>query len=305
MKPGPFLVVVMILVLLVLGAGHFMARDIAADSATAPQDSTLSNVLAAPLSLVGQESAFDRVLRTNTIRCGYYVYPPATYRDANTGELSGFSVDMMNHIASKAGMKVEWTQEVTFGTWAQDLAAKRFDVACTPNWPTTALGRVVQFGEPMFFANIYAIGREGDKRFKTLADLNKASVKISIHEANEIYYLVKEVLPNATLVALPANAEGTAPMMDVLSGKADVMISDKNAPYQWNSQNKQKIAVAVDAPLKLQAFELAVAKGEHELLAFLNNAQQDMMATGALQQLVDKWMPAKGIYLIPAKPYED
>ncbi len=37
-----------------------------------------------------KETAFARVMRTGVIRCGYYVFPPVTYRDPDTNALSGF-----------------------------------------------------------------------------------------------------------------------------------------------------------------------------------------------------------------------
>lgn len=296
MKPGQFLLVVIVLVILMLGAGHFLARDESDDQ----QPAGPATSLAESLNLISHEAAFERVMRTNTIRCGYYVYPPVTYRDPNTGELSGFSVDMMNLIAAQAGLKVEWVEEIGFGTWPEALKTGRIDVSCTPNWPSIAVGRAALVGTPLLYAKIFAIGRAGDSRFKTLADLNKPEVKISVHEGNDVYRLAQLLLPNATLVSLAPNAEPTQPIMDVLAKKADVMISDMNAVNQWNGANKNKVSVAVAEPLKLQSFSLAVGQGEHDLLAFLNNAVHELQATSSIETIMKKWMTYDGVYLYPA-----
>lgn len=68
-----------------------------------------------------QETAFERVVRTNTLRCGYYVFPPITSRDVKTQKLSGLSIDMMERIGQSSGLKIEWAEEVDFGTWPQGL----------------------------------------------------------------------------------------------------------------------------------------------------------------------------------------
>lgn len=296
MKPGQFLLLIIIFVLVVLGAGHFAARDENGEPAANP----LTSPIAESLSLISHETAFERVMRTNTIRCGYYVYPPVTYRDPNTGELSGFSVDMMNLVAAQSGLKVEWTEEIGFGTWPEALKTGRIDVSCTPNWPSIAVGRAALIGTPMLYSKIFAIGRAGDTRFKSLADLNKPTVKISLHEGNDVYHLVRLLLPNATLVTLAPNAEPTQPIMDVLAKKADVMISDMNAVHQWNMANTSKVAVAVPTPLKLQGFSLAVGQGEHDLMAFLENAVRELQATNSIETTMRKWMKHDDVYLYPA-----
>lgn len=82
-------------------------------------------------------------------------FPPVTYRDPNTKALSGLSVDMMEHIARDAGLKVEWTEETDFGNWIAGMTAGRFDAFCTPMWPDTAMARQVLFTRPMFYAGIF------------------------------------------------------------------------------------------------------------------------------------------------------
>ncbi|MBU6236120.1 MAG: transporter substrate-binding domain-containing protein, partial [Alphaproteobacteria bacterium] len=122
-----------------------------------------------------RETAWQRIIRTNTIRCGYYVFPPVTYRDPNTKALSGFSVDMMEAIGKAAGLKIEWTEEVNFANWVPALQAGRFDMACTPMWPDIPLGRVVSFSVPFMFAGLSPMVRADDDRFKgdDLARLNQ------------------------------------------------------------------------------------------------------------------------------------
>jgi hypothetical protein len=46
-----------------------------------------------------QESAYDRIIKSGNIRCGYIVYPPNTIRDPKTGAFSGISYDIMSRIA--------------------------------------------------------------------------------------------------------------------------------------------------------------------------------------------------------------
>jgi len=54
-----------------------------------------------------KESAFDRVMRTKTLRCGYTIYPPFFSKDPNTGEFSGLFHDFTEQIGKELGIKIE------------------------------------------------------------------------------------------------------------------------------------------------------------------------------------------------------
>src|SRR2546430_1529683 len=61
---------------------------------------------------VSVPSAYDRVIKSGTIRAAYLDYPPAFRKDAKTGKASGIFVDTLEQVASNLGLKVEWTEEV-------------------------------------------------------------------------------------------------------------------------------------------------------------------------------------------------
>ena len=248
-----------------------------------------------------KETAWERIIRTNTIRCGYYVYPPVTYRDPNTNKLSGLSVDMMERIAKRAGMKVEWTEEVNFGNWQLGLQSNRYDLACTPMWPNTAMGRVAYFTQPFFYAAIYAIGRNDDNRFKTLDDLNNAGISVATQEGNEMMFLAQDVFPQTKLKANAPNAEGNLIGFDVITKKADFLLSDKNFIRELNKTNKDALKILVDKPVKMMPFTLATGSGEDQLLQFINNATKEILLTGDMDRLVKKWVPDNDFY-IPVEP---
>lgn len=251
------------------------------------------------------ETAFERIQRTRTIRCGYYVYPPVTYKDGNTGKLSGLSVDMMDRIAKRADLKVEWVQEVNFGDWHEGLKTKRYDLACTPMWPNTAIGQVAYFTKPFFYAGIYPVGRANDDRFENLEDLNNEKLTISAQEGNDGYYLAKDVFPKAKLISVSPNTTGNMMIQDVITKKADFVLTDKNAVNEFNSTNPSAIKILVDHPVKIMPFTLAVGSGEDALLQFINNATDEMILTGEIDRLVKRWVKDPSIYQPNAPVWTD
>ena len=254
-----------------------------------------------------KESAFDRIMRTGVIRCGYYVFPPVTYRDPNTGTLSGLTVDTMNYIAERASLKVEWAEEVTFGNWVPALQAKRVDAICTPMWPELPMTRAAAFSEPMFFSGLYPVVRADDERFGksvTRERFNQPDVTFVSQEGNITSILTKAAFPNAKHYVLPPESDTTALVMSVASKKADVQLADYNAINQWNEHNEIKIKIIDQiAPVKIQQFPFSVARGEYDLLAFLNLAVKEMQYNGEMDRILRKWEPEPGkTYLRVASP---
>jgi polar amino acid transport system substrate-binding protein len=245
------------------------------------------------------ETTFDRVMRTRTIRCGYYVFPPVTYRDPNTRELSGFTVDMMNEIGRRAGLKIEWAEETNFVTWTESLKAGRFDVACTPTWPGLSLALAVSLTRPMFYAGIYPLVRADDARFKSdlnvMERLNQPDVKFTTLEGDAIDRIVQDAFPKATVATLPTSAGDTTFVMDLLAGKTDVIVVDKNGAFEFNRANPGKLRhLDTIPPLKTMWLALAVDRNEMILKDFLDVAIDDLRYDGTLDNLMKKWEPEPG-----------
>jgi ABC-type amino acid transport substrate-binding protein len=265
-------------------------------------------VLALLASLPAQaETAFDRILASGTIRCGYYVFPPATYRDVNTGKLSGFSVDFMERLAERAGLKVEWTEEVTFGNWVASLQANRYDLTCTPMWPELPMARAVLFTHSLFYAGIYPVVRADDTRFSHITDfeqLNRPEYSFLIQDGDAGSF-TREIANKAKIHALAPDTASGLYYEELLSKKADVALTDRNAVTEINKArgNQLKLLLA-DKPLKIQSFPLAMARGETELRDFLNLAIDEMNYSGEIDRILRKWESKPGeIYLRVAPPY--
>jgi polar amino acid transport system substrate-binding protein len=255
-----------------------------------------------------KESAFDRVMRTGVLRCGYYVFPPITNRDANTNDLSGFSVDMMNRLAERASLKIEWTEEVTFGNWVPAMQANRFDAVCTPMWPDLPQAKVVSFTHSLFFAGKYPAVLEKNPKINskmTIKDLNNETFTFVAQEGNMTLNTTKSAVPNAKLYVLPAMADGGEYYQAIATKKADAVITDANGMGQWNANNPENRMIFLDMshPITLQQFPLVVKRGESDLLEFLNLAIDEMNNAGEIDKILKKWEPEPGkTYLRVANP---
>lgn len=255
-----------------------------------------------------KESAFDRIMRTGVIRCGYYVFPPVTYRDPNTNKLSGFTVDMMDEIAKRAGLKIEWTEETNFANWIPAIQGGRFDVACTPIWPDIPLGRVVAFTTPMYYAGLYPMVRADDERFKSndFELLNNENITFATPDGDSQASLIRSHFPKAKINSMADGTNISAFAMEVVTKKADAFLTERNGMVEFNKNNPVKLRLMGEGkPVKLQSSNLAVESSEVRLKNFLDNAIADLLNDGTIDRLLKKWEPEPGkTYLRVAPPFE-
>jgi ABC-type amino acid transport substrate-binding protein len=67
-------------------------------------------IIALALPAVAQDkkpSAYDRVIVSGTIHCGYFLWPPFIEKNVNTGKLSGLSYDLMEEIGKQLSLKID------------------------------------------------------------------------------------------------------------------------------------------------------------------------------------------------------
>ncbi|MDP9196435.1 MAG: transporter substrate-binding domain-containing protein [Pseudomonadota bacterium] len=256
-----------------------------------------------------KEPVFDRIIRTGMLRCGYYVFPPFIYRDPNTDRLSGFTVDMMEEVGKRAGLKTEWMEEHSWSGWTEALKAGRFDVTCAPMWPDIPASRAVAWSTPMFYSAIFPVVRTDDTRFQgdSLEQFNKKGVTLSAPEGDALVSLTQAWFPEATLHLLPQGTDTGSFGLQLATRKADALLWDDNGVYQFNKSSETKIRpVARSTPVKIQAFSLAVDRNEMVLKAFLDDIIRDLLNDGTMDRLMRKWEPEPGkTWLRVASPYKD
>jgi ABC-type amino acid transport substrate-binding protein len=249
---------------------------------------------------VSNQSVLDHVLQTNKLRCGYYNFPPVfkMYNDKGEKKPEGLSVDMMELIAKKTGLNIEWTEEITFGSWPAALQAGRIDAVCTPVWPDAPLGRAAIFTKPMFFATLSPLVRKDDPRFNNdLSRLNADDVTFVVQDGNNTSELTKQFFPKAKILSISASVDGPTAIENIVTKKADAMILDRNALLEYNKRSGDILRmVSPDKPVKYQPFVLATSTKAADLREFLNNALDDLHYSGTIDYLLKKWEAEPGLY---------
>ncbi len=248
-------------------------------------------VLTTSASAAQKETAFDRVVRTNILRCGYVVLPPELSRDPNTKEISGVSHDIIVEVAKRLGLKVEWTEEVNFATMAEGFKTGRYDALCFSTYRWLPSARAMEFTDPLFYSTTSIYVRKNDKRFNgEIANINSPSITVATIDGEASTAIHDEDFPQAKTLSMPQSTDLSMMLESVALKKADVAFANPLVvmPYMLSKPDALK-KIKTKVPLRINGHSFAIGKGEHDLLTMLNAAIVELHASGFIDAVLDKY----------------
>ena len=251
-----------------------------------------------------RETAYERVMRTGTLRCAYVVYPSLFERDPNTGAFSGVYYEIINEIGRQLSLKIEWTEEVGTANAFEGFKTGRYDVLCAPLTPTPGRARAADFTVATAYSPFNAYVRAGDTRFDHAAEkFNDPAVKIAVLEGELSHIVASEDFPKATLIAMPNLTGITETLVQVTTGKADMAITEPTIAGGFMAKNPGKMKRAEIPPLRMQAMSIAVPVGDIALKDMLDITLGTLHDTGFIKRVYDKYAIGPGIYFYPNPPW--
>ncbi|MBI3440438.1 MAG: amino acid ABC transporter substrate-binding protein [Proteobacteria bacterium] len=255
-----------------------------------------------------KESVFERVMRTNTLRCGYFDWQPNYWVDSKTGKPQGVFFDVMQEISRIANLKIEWTQEVQFAHLITDLQEGRVDAVCTGIWANATRARQILFSQPVFYVRINTYVKPDDKRFEAdLSVLNTPDKKIGVMDGEMAMDIKNTDFPRAQAVSVPQLAgTGSELLMLVSTGKADATFTDAASGYAFMKANPGTIrAVASEIPVRTIPNVIAVNGSELRLKQFLDDTLQQLQNSGVIEKILKRYDGQfPDALLRPARTYE-
>ncbi len=266
----------------------------------------LSLCCAAWAQPVCADSLYDRVLKTEKIRAGYAPYPPIFMKDPNTKKFSGIGFEVLTLAARKLGLKLELTEEVTWGTMIEGLKTNRYDIVACPVWANATRARAADFSRPLFYSVVYAYTKAGDKRLdSSLKDLNSPKYKIATMDGEMAEMITQSDFPKARRFSLPQMADVSELLLSVASRKADLTFAEPNMVYYFSRHNPQAIQnITPNKPVRVFPNVFMFNVGEEKFKAMLNTALDEISNSGELEKIISKYEPFPRDYLRVAAPYQ-
>jgi ABC-type amino acid transport substrate-binding protein len=252
------------------------------------------------------ETAYERVMRTGEIRCGYAMWPPkAVNKDLNTGEVVGIFPEIAEEMAKSLGLKLIWAEEVGWGNYIESLRAKRFDVFCAPLWRTGDRGKHTGYTIALAYSPLHFYARKDDDRFdENLSNLNSEEFTLSTLDGEMSSIVANRFFPKAKTTSLPQLADLSQLFINVQTGKADGVFSEPNLAFDFARKNPGTIRQVTKEPFQVFSNSFGMLLGEVKLQQMLNTSLIELRDQGIIDQIITKYEPDRSKFLPVRKPYE-
>lgn len=243
-----------------------------------------------------QEGILDRIEKLKELHAGYGVYPPYTQEDPNTRKVSGYSVDIVEHIAKEIGVKALW-HRINWNTMSADLKRGEFDVIADPIFQTIPRAREMAFSVPYaYFADGIAVVRIDEKRFINFESLDQKGVTINVGLGRGSEALVRARFTKANIVPIPAATDEFKIFQDVLAGRSDVAVADMPNAKRIVKEHPDKLkALFIDHPPAYMPAGFALRSSDIEGARFFTVCIRNLQSTGILAGIERKYdLPSMG-----------
>lgn len=232
----------------------------------------------------GETDLLDKIQEAGVIVVGTEgTYSPNSYHDEN-GDLVGFDVDVARGVADHLGVDIQFV-EAEWDSLFASMDSGRVDIVVNEAEYSDERAVKYDFSEPYTYVHGALLVAEDNTDitgFDTLEG-KRAAQNLTSSWGQEAEGC------GAELVSVDSVAEG---IELILSGRADCMLNAETAFYDYMNKHP-------DAPVKIVAATdtttsslIPVPKGNERLVAAINEALDDMRASGQLAQLSEQYFGA-------------
>jgi ABC-type amino acid transport substrate-binding protein len=212
-------------------------------------------------------------------------YPPFEFNQG--GEPTGFDIDLMDEIAERANLQVEY-ENVRFDSIIQGLGSNQYDAAISAMTITPEREEQIDFSEPYFNAD-QSLMVQSDSDIRSTDDLADATVGVQIGTtgAAEAQRLQDEGqvgdVRTYNVVTDAFNA--------LENGQVDAVINDFPVSADRASQSDGELEIVQNIPTGEQ-YGIAFPT-DSELRQPVNEALAEIKEDGTYEEIYQKWFDEK------------
>lgn len=234
-----------------------------AEQESADADAAASEVLADGVLTVGTNAEF----------------PPFEYVDDN-GEPDGFDIALIKAIGEKLGVTVE-VENMEFEALVSAIGSK-IDLAIAGMTVTDERQASVDFSNPYYDALQYVIVPEGSE-IASFDDLAGKTIGVQLGTTGD--FIASDDVEGANVSQYN---KGVDAVNDLLNGRVDCVIIDKNPAQVFEAQFSGQIKALDGAQFgfEVENYAIALPKGDAALAEQVNEALEEIKADGTFDQLV-------------------
>jgi len=209
-------------------------------------------------------------------------YPPFEVMNEKTNQPEGFDIDLMNAIAEKANLEVEY-QNTPFDAVLTGIATCQFDAAISAITITDERKEKIGFSNPYINAGQITTVRVDNTDIKGPAELKGKTIGVQLNTTGQIE---AEKIEGATIK--PYDTVDLA-FLDLQNGQVDAVVADYPTTLNFVNRNKDTLKITGDVFTE-ESYGIAVCKTNTELVDKINKALDELKKEGFIKQLEDKWL---------------
>ena len=212
-------------------------------------------------------------------------FPPFEMTDENTGEITGFDIELINAIAAAEGLQIQ-VNALGFDGLIPALQSGNIDIAASGITITDDREKMVDFTEPYIEAGLALAIADDNNNIKGVADLvgKKAAVQIGTSGAGK----ADELKAAGQLADIKTFDTVAVAVQELINGGVDVLINDLPVTQAFMQKQPGKIKLAGPA-LNSESYGFAVRDGRSDLLQKLNDGLKKVKENGTYDEIYKKY----------------
>jgi len=210
-------------------------------------------------------------------------WPPFEYiNDAH--EIVGFDIDLMNAIAAKENLDIEFVN-VMWDPLLAGMAQGTYDTAISSITILPDRQKDMLFSNPYYGAGQIVVVQKSNTTITGKNNLTgEVGAQLGTTGAIEVGKIAGATLVNYDDIGLAFQA--------LMNGQINAVVCDNPVAMQYVVTNPNALKV-VGTVFTDEFYGIAVAKGEDELLAKINAGLQKVLEEGIIETLEEKWYQAE------------
>lgn len=209
-------------------------------------------------------------------------WPPFEMVNESTKQIEGFDIDLLNAIAEKAGLEIEYVN-VAFDPLLAGMATCQYDAAISAMTITEERAKDFLFTNPYFEAGQVVTVRTDNTDIAGKDSLSGKTVGAQIGTTGAIEAGKMEG------VNLKTYDDVGLAFQDLMNGQVDAVIADNPLALGYVAKNAGQLKTVGDV-FTDENYGIAVCKNKPEIQARLNEGLAAVQSEGLIDTLVAKWL---------------
>lgn len=213
-----------------------------------------------------------------------------TSRNATTGDVRGYLVDVLLEIAPKLGIEhsdIDFV-ETTWETFALGLDQRKYDLSIAGTFQTPARAAIVDFTLPLGYLGNGVLVRRDDRRFETLRDikeLDNADLTLAVVSGEQGHeYALRELPLARPRLRVLGGSDLSLVCIEVAMRRADAALSDQYITNRCLREQPTLRDPFQSEPYHVLPISWATRKGDDRLRSQLNLQITQLESTGWLRR---------------------